>query len=61
MKIVGIQSSPRGKHRNTLKLLNTTLDGASEEGAEVGQLILPKRRSNTTLHAIPVMKLGCAQ
>ena len=35
MKIVGIQSSPRGKNSNTLKLLDAALDGAAEEGAEV--------------------------
>ena len=35
MKIVGIQSSPRGKNSNTLKLLNAALDGAAEDGAEV--------------------------
>jgi multimeric flavodoxin WrbA len=35
MKIVGIQSSPRGKNSNTLKLLNAALDGAAEDEAEV--------------------------
>jgi multimeric flavodoxin WrbA len=35
MKIVGIQSSPRGKNSSTLKLLNAALDGAAEDGAEV--------------------------
>lgn len=35
MKIVGIQSSPRGKNSNTLKLLNAALEGAAEAGAEV--------------------------
>lgn len=35
MKIVGIQSSPRGKNSSTLKLLNAALEGASEDGAEV--------------------------
>jgi len=34
MKIVGIQSSPRGKNSNTLKLLNAALEGAAEAGAE---------------------------
>ncbi len=42
MKIVGIQSSPRGKHSNTLKLLNAALDGASEEGAEVESVDIAK-------------------
>ena len=35
MKIVGLQSSPRGKNSNTLKLLNAALEGARESGAEV--------------------------
>ena len=35
MKIVGIQSSPKGKNSNTLKLLDAALNGASEGGAEV--------------------------
>jgi len=35
MKIVGIQSSPRGKNSNTLKLLNAALEGAAEDGAEI--------------------------
>jgi multimeric flavodoxin WrbA len=34
-KIVGLQSSPRGKNSNTLKLLNAALEGAKECGAEV--------------------------
>ncbi len=34
MKIVGIQSSPRGKNSNTLKLLNAALEGAAAAGAE---------------------------
>lgn len=44
MKIVGIQSSPRGKHSNTLKLLNAALDGASEEGAEVESVDIAKMK-----------------
>ena len=35
MKIVGIQSSPRGKNSTTLKLLDAALKGAAEDGAEV--------------------------
>ena len=35
MKIVGIQSSPRGKKSNTLKLMDAALAGAAEVGAEV--------------------------
>lgn len=35
MKIVGIQSSPRGKNSSTLKLLDAALKGAAEDGAEV--------------------------
>ena len=44
MKIVGIQSSPRGKHSNTLKLLNAALDGASEEGADVESIDIAKMK-----------------
>jgi len=44
MNIVGIQSSPRGKHSNTLKLLNAALDGASEEGAEVESVDIAKMK-----------------
>lgn len=44
MKIVGIRSSPRGKHSNTLKLLNAALDGASEEGAEVESVDIAKMK-----------------
>ncbi|HHV23604.1 MAG: flavodoxin family protein [Methanosarcina sp.] len=42
MKIVGIQSSPRGKNSNTLKLLNAALDGASKAGAEVESIDIAK-------------------
>jgi multimeric flavodoxin WrbA len=35
MKIIGIQSSPRGKASNTRKLLNAAAEGAREAGAEV--------------------------
>lgn len=42
MKIVGIQSSPRGKHSNTLKLLNAALDGAVEAGAEIESIDIAK-------------------
>lgn len=35
MKIVAIQSSPRRKNSNTLKLVNAALDSAQEAGAEV--------------------------
>ncbi|HEX7514726.1 MAG TPA: flavodoxin family protein, partial [archaeon] len=34
MKILGINSSPRGKNSRTLKLVNAVLDGAKERGAE---------------------------
>jgi len=34
MKILGINSSPRGKHSRTLKLVDAVLDGAKERGAE---------------------------
>jgi len=34
MKILGINSSPRGKHSRTLKLVNAVIDGAKERGAE---------------------------
>ncbi len=42
MKIVGIQSSPRGKNSNTLKLLDAALDGAAEAGAEVEAINIAK-------------------
>lgn len=44
MKIVGIQSSPRGKHSTTLKLLNAALDGASEEGADIESIDIAKMK-----------------
>ena len=44
MKIVGIQSSPRGKHSNTLKLLNAALDGAAEAGADVESIDIAKMK-----------------
>jgi multimeric flavodoxin WrbA len=34
MKILGINSSPRGKNSRTLKLVNAVLDGAKQRGAE---------------------------
>jgi multimeric flavodoxin WrbA len=34
MKILGINSSPRGKNSRTLKLVNAVLDGAKQLGAE---------------------------
>jgi multimeric flavodoxin WrbA len=42
MKIVGIQSSPRGKQSNTLKLLDAALNGALEVGAEVEAIDVTK-------------------
>jgi len=42
MKIVGIQSSPRGKNSNTLKLLNAALDGAAEAGADIESIDVVK-------------------
>jgi multimeric flavodoxin WrbA len=42
MKIVGIQSSPRGKNSSTLKLLNAALDGAAEDGAEIETIDITK-------------------
>jgi multimeric flavodoxin WrbA len=36
LKIIGIQSSPRGTASNTLKLLESALEGAREAGAETG-------------------------
>lgn len=44
MKIVGIQSSPRGKHSNTLKLLNAALEGAAEAGADVESIDIAKMK-----------------
>jgi len=42
MKIVGIQSSPKGKNSNTLKLLDSALNGAAEEGAEIETIDVAK-------------------
>ena len=42
MKIVGIQSSPRGKKSITLKLLDAALNGALEVGAEVEAIDVTK-------------------
>lgn len=42
MKIVGIQSSPRGNQSNTLKLLNAALEGAAEAGAEIESIDIAK-------------------
>lgn len=42
MKIVGIQSSPRGKNSNTLKLLEAALLGAVEAGADVEYIDIAK-------------------
>jgi multimeric flavodoxin WrbA len=44
MKIIGIQSSPRGKQSNTLKLLNAALDGAAEAGAEIESIDIAKMK-----------------
>ncbi len=44
MKIVGIQSSPRGKHSNTLKLLNAALDGAAGAGADTESIDIAKMK-----------------
>lgn len=44
MKIVGIQSSPRGKHSNTLKLLNAALDGAAGAGADIESIDIAKMK-----------------
>lgn len=44
MKIVGIQSSPRGKQSNTLKLVNAALEGAAEAGAEVESIDITKMK-----------------
>lgn len=46
MKIVGIQSSPRGEQSNTLKLVNAALDGAAEAGAEVESIDIAKMEIN---------------
>jgi multimeric flavodoxin WrbA len=53
IKIVGIQSSPRGKHNNTLKLLNAALYGASEAGADVESIDIAKM--NQILHCVQFM------
>lgn len=42
MKIIGIQSSPRGKKSNTLKLLDAALNGATKAGAKVETINVTK-------------------
>lgn len=44
MKIIGIQSSPRGKNSNTLKLLEAALEGAVEEGADIEYIDIAKMK-----------------
>ncbi|RXA18460.1 flavodoxin family protein [Methanosarcina sp. MSH10X1] len=44
MKIVGIQSSPRGKQSNTLKLLDAVLEGAADAGAETESIDIAKMK-----------------
>jgi multimeric flavodoxin WrbA len=46
MKIIGIQSSPKGKASNTLKLLNAALEGAREAGAETELIDVTKLKIN---------------
>lgn len=42
MKIVAIQSSPRGKNSNTLKLLNAALEGVTAAGGETELIDITK-------------------
>ncbi len=44
MKVIGIQSSPRRKNSNTLKLLEAALEGAREAGAETGLIDITRLR-----------------
>jgi multimeric flavodoxin WrbA len=46
MKIIGIQSSPKGKNSVTLMLLNAAMEGAKEAGAEVEMIDITKLRIN---------------
>jgi multimeric flavodoxin WrbA len=43
MKIIGLLGSPRGKNSNTMKLLESALEGAKESGADVEIVDLTKK------------------
>ncbi|MGD0818819.1 MAG: flavodoxin family protein [Methanomassiliicoccales archaeon] len=58
MKIVGLQSSPRGKNSNTLKLLNAALDGAREAGAEIELLDVTKLKIEYCTGCVSCYKTG---
>ena len=61
MKIVGIQSSPRGKQSNTLKLLDAALNGALEVGAEVEAIDVTKLNIKYCTACDSAMRQGYAQ
>lgn len=62
MKIVGIQSSPRGKNSITLKLLKAAMDGASEAGAETDIIDITKLKIKFCKGCVSCYRLGeCVQ
>ena len=62
MKIIGIQSSPKGKNSNTLKLLNAAMEGAAEAGAETEIIDVTKLQINYCLGCVSCYSKGvCAQ
>ena len=54
MKIIGIQSSPKGKNSNTLKLLNAAMEGAAEAGAET-EIIDVTKLQDQLLHRVRIL------
>lgn len=62
MKIIGIQSSPKGKNSNTLRLLKAAMEGAAEAGAETEIIDITKLKINYCLGCVSCYNKGeCAQ
>mgnify|MGYP005831996485 CR=1 FL=1 len=59
MKIVGIQSSPRGKNSTTLKLLEAAMEGARESGAETEIIDITRLKIYYCKGDISCYKTGC--
>jgi len=58
MKIVAIQSSPKKKNSNTLKLIESALEGAREAGAETELIDLTKHKINFCKGCVTCYKEG---
>jgi len=58
MKIVGIQSSPKRKNSNTLKLLEAALEGARESGAETEIIDITRLKINYCKGCVTCYKEG---